>query len=120
VIDISPCRPAPQISFGIRSQAFVPLKLLLKVGLGIDRPTESTHRRSELPVAMCANSHDWSRTEPFDDSESALVRWSILLVHETESLNVINGHNQSQPSPSTGSKLLLLGALSFVADWSVA
>ena len=27
---------------------------------GIDRPTESTHRRFEFPVAMCANSNDWS------------------------------------------------------------
>ena len=39
---------------------FVSVKPLLKVGLDIDRPTESTHRRFELPVAMCANSNDWS------------------------------------------------------------
>jgi len=34
----------------------VPVKLLLKVGPRIDRPTESTHRRFELPIAMWANS----------------------------------------------------------------
>jgi len=38
----------------------VSVKLLLKVGLGIDRPTESTHRRFELPVAMCAYTNDRS------------------------------------------------------------
>jgi hypothetical protein len=44
----------------MRNLAFVSVKLLLKVSLGIDRPTKSTHRRFELPVETRAYSNDWS------------------------------------------------------------
>ncbi len=59
----SPCdvtEVGPRISCRIRNLAFMSVKLLLKVGLGIDRPTGSSHRRFELPVAMLAYSNHWS------------------------------------------------------------
>jgi hypothetical protein len=72
--------------------ALVSMKLLLQVGLSIDCPTESAHKRFELPVAMCAYSNGWSRTEPFYDSEPGLLWRSSLPAHQTESLHGRNDH----------------------------
>lgn len=75
-------RPSCDLA-GVLRLARVPIKLLLEIGLGVDRSTERTHWDFEFPAAQCADCDDRGRAKPLDNSKTALFRRVVLLNHRT-------------------------------------
>ena len=68
---------------GVFRLARVPIKLLLEIGLGVDRSTERTHWDFDFPAAQCADCDDRGRAKPLDNSKIAFFRRVVLLNHRT-------------------------------------
>ena len=59
--------------------ARVPIKLLLEIGLGVDRSTERTHWDFDFPGAQCADCDDRGRAKPLDNSKIAFFPVPLVL-----------------------------------------
>ena len=57
----------------------MPIKLLLEIGLGVDRSTERTHWDFDFPAAQRADCDDRGRAKPLDNSKIAFFPVPLVL-----------------------------------------